>query len=337
VKVLGIESSCDECSAAVVEDGRRILSNLVLSQVDLHKPYYGVVPELASRQHIEWIRGVVEDALAQAGTTVADLDAVAVTRRPGLIGSLLVGLSFAKGFAWARGLPLVGVDHILAHLYAPHLVRDIDYPYLGLLVSGGHTIIARVGRWDAIEVLGTTIDDACGEAFDKVAKFHGMGFPGGVAIDRLAQSGDPDAFHFPKPNLHKGDARYDVSYSGLKTAVIHQLDQFWNGKAERSIANIAASFQRTAIDILVDRVVRAAEDTGLRRVVAGGGVAANSRLRARLGAERGLEVIFPPLALCTDNAAMVAGLGWRLVLDGKLSGLDLNAEARVSMFKRKYP
>jgi N6-L-threonylcarbamoyladenine synthase len=337
VRVLGIESSCDECSAAVVEDGRRVLSNLVLSQVDLHKPYYGVVPEIASRQHIEWIRGVVEDALAEAGVGVGGIDAVAVTRRPGLIGSLLVGLSFAKGFAWARRLPLVGVDHILAHLYAPHLERDIPYPYLGLLVSGGHTIIARVERCDAIEVLGTTIDDACGEAFDKVAKYHGMGFPGGVAIDRLSRSGDADAFRFPKPSLHKGDARYDVSYSGLKTAVIHQLDQFWNGSSERSLANIAASFQRTAIEILVDRVLLAAEDTGLRRVVAGGGVTANSRLRERLSSESGLEVIFPPLALCTDNAAMVAGLGWQLLRDGKTSGLDLNAEARVSMFKRKYP
>jgi len=296
-----------------------------------------VVPEIASRQHVEWIRGVVEDALAEAGVTVAQVEAVAVTRRPGLIGSLLVGLSFAKGFAWARRVPLVGVDHILAHLYAPHLERDIPYPYLGLLVSGGHTIIARVERWDAIEVLGTTIDDACGEAFDKVAKYHGMGFPGGVAIDRLSKSGDPDAFRFPKPNLHKGDARYDVSYSGLKTAVIHQLDRFWNGTSERSLANIAASFQRTAVDILVDRVARAAADTGLRRVVVGGGVAANSRLRSCLAAAPGLEVIFPSLALCGDNAAMVAGLGWRLLQDGKTDGLDLNAEARVSMFKRRYP
>jgi tRNA N6-adenosine threonylcarbamoyltransferase len=337
VRVLGIESSCDECSAAVVEDGRRVLSNLVLSQVDLHKPYYGVVPEIASRQHIEWIRGVVEDSLAQAGVSVGDVDAVAVTRRPGLIGSLLVGLSFAKGFAWARRLPLVGVDHILAHLYAPHLERDIAYPYLGLLVSGGHTIIARVERWDAIDVLGTTIDDACGEAFDKVAKYYGMGFPGGVAIDRLSKSGDPDAFRFPRASLHKGDARYDVSYSGLKTAVIHQLDHFWNGTSQRSLANIAASFQRAAIDILVERVLRAAADTGLRRIVAGGGVAANSRLRERLSGEPGLEVVFPSLALCTDNAAMVAGLGWQMLSHGQRAGLDLNAEARVSMFKRKYP
>ncbi len=249
-----------------------------------------------------------------------------------------MGLSFAKGFAWARRLPLIGVDHILAHLYAPHLDREIPYPYLGLLVSGGHTIIARVERCDGIEVLGTTIDDACGEAFDKVAKHYGMGFPGGVAIDRLSKCAGIRARSASRSRqLHKGDARYDVSYSGLKTAVIHQLDQFRNGTSEQSLANIAASFQRAAIDILVERVVRAADDTGLRRVVAGGGVAANSYLRARLAAEPDLEAVFPSPVLCTDNAAMVAGLGWRLLGDGKASGLDLNAEARVSMFKRRYP
>lgn len=337
MRILGIESSCDECSAAVVEDGTRILSTIVLSQIDFHKPYYGVVPEIASRKHIEWIRGVVEDCLAQAGVGLSGIDAVAVTFRPGLIGSLLVGLSFAKGLAWAIGKPLIGVDHILAHLYAPHIERTIQYPYLGLLVSGGHTIIARVPCCDSIEVLGTTIDDAVGEAFDKVAKHYGIGFPGGVAIDKLSSSGDPRAFHFPHPSLHKGDARYDVSYSGLKTAVIHQLDQFWNGKAEKSLANIAASFQRAAIDILADRLLAAAADTGMRRVVAGGGVAANSYLRARLAAESGLDVIFPSLALCTDNAAMVAGLGFQLYSKGKVSDFTLNAEARVPMFKRAYP
>jgi N6-L-threonylcarbamoyladenine synthase len=337
VKVLGIESSCDECSASVVEDGRRILSNVILSQVDFHKPYYGVVPEIASRKHVEWIRPVVQDALGEAGVAAGDLDAIAVTFRPGLIGSLLVGLSFAKGLAWALGKPLIGVDHIPAHLYAPHLENDITYPYLGVLVSGGHTIIARVERWDSIVVLGTTIDDACGEAFDKVAKHYAIGFPGGVAIDKLARSGDPRAYRFPKPSLHKGEAFYDVSYSGLKTAVIHQSEQFWNGKSEKSLANIAASFQRAAIDILVDRALAAAGDNGLRRIVAGGGVAANSYLRQRMASEDGLEVIFPSLKLCTDNAAMVAGLGYHAFLEGKVSDLTLNAEARVPMFKRAYP
>jgi N6-L-threonylcarbamoyladenine synthase len=337
VRILGIESSCDECSASVVEDGTRILSNVVLSQVDFHKPFYGVVPEIASRKHIEWIGPVVKGALEEAGVGVGDIDAVAVTCKPGLIGSLLVGLSFAKGLAYARKLPLVGVDHILAHLYAPHLEREIPYPYLGLLVSGGHTIICRVEGYDRIEVLGTTIDDACGEAFDKVAKYYSMGFPGGVAIDKLARTGDPAAFRFPSPSLHKGAARYDVSYSGLKTAVIHQLDQFRNGAAEKSNANIAASFQRVAVDILADRVVKAASDQGLPRIVAGGGVAANSYLRKRLGDEKGFEVVFPSLKLCTDNAAMVAGYGYHAFKDGKVSDLRLNAAARVPMFKRKYP
>ena len=186
-------------------------------------------------------------------------------------------------------------------------------------------------------MLGTTIDDACGEAFDKVAKHYDMGFPGGVAIDKLSKSGDPRAFRFPKPSLHKGEALYDVSYSGLKTAVIHQSGQFWNGTAEKSMANIAASFQRAAIDILVDRAIAAAEDTGLHRVVAAGGVAANSYLRERLSSEKGLQVVFPSLRLCTDNAAMVAGLGYREFMDGKVSDFSLNAEARVPMFKRSYP
>ena len=337
MRVLGIESSCDECSASVVEDGRRILSNIILSQVDFHRPYYGVVPEIASRKHVEWIRLVVEDSLKEAGTSEKDIDAVAVTFRPGLIGSLLVGLSYAKGLAWALGKPLVGVDHILAHLYAPHLEREIDYPYIGLLVSGGHTMIARVERYDRIQVMGTTIDDACGEAFDKVAKFYDIGFPGGVAIDRLSRTGNARAYRFPKPSLHKGEAFYDVSYSGLKTAVIHQSAQFWDGISEKSVANIAASFQRTAIDILVDRTLAAAEDSGLRRIVAGGGVAANTYLRERMAAEKGIEVIFPSLKLCGDNAAMVAGFGFQALADGKVSDFSLNAEARVPMFKRTYP
>ena len=337
MRILGIESSCDECSAAIVEDGRRILSNIVLSQVDFHKPFYGVVPEIASRKHVEWISPVVQDALASAGVGVGDIDAVAVTYRPGLIGSLLVGLSFAKGLAWALQKPLVGVDHILAHLYAPQLEREVAYPFLGVLVSGGHTIIAVVDRYDTMRVLGTTIDDACGEAFDKVAKHYAIGFPGGVAIDKLAKTGDSRAFRFPHPVLNKGEAYYDVSYSGLKTAVIHQVDQFWNGKAEKSLANIAASFQRTAIDILVDRALAAAADTGVRRIVAGGGVAANSYLRQRMAAEAGLEVIFPSLSLCTDNAAMVAGLGYHRLRDGFQSDFSLDAEARVPVFKRSYP
>jgi N6-L-threonylcarbamoyladenine synthase len=335
--VLGVESSCDECAAAVVEDGRRILSNVVATQEELHRPYYGVVPEIASRRHIETIQPVVAKALEDAGLAVGEVDALAVTCRPGLIGSLLVGLSFVKGLALAMDRPFVGVDHVLAHLYAPHLETEIGYPYLGLLVSGGHTLIARVEGFDRIQVLGTTIDDACGEAFDKVAKHYDLGFPGGVAIDRLAQRGDARAFRFPWPSLHKGDHPFDVSYSGLKTAVVNQLEQFRDPRYAGTPENIAASFQKAAVDILVDRLLKAARHTGLATIVAGGGVAANSYLRRRLAEERGWRVIFPSLTLCTDNAAMVAGLGYRLLAAGRRDDLSLNAEARVPGLRRTYP
>ena len=335
--VLGVESSCDECSVAVVEDGRTILGQVIATQLEEHAPYRGVVPEIASRTHTRWIGPVYREALERAGVTPNDLDAVAVTTRPGLVGSLVVGLSFAKGLAYGLGLPLVGVDHMLAHLYAPQLAGAVEYPFLGLLVSGGHTIIARAEDPFTMDVMGTTIDDACGEAFDKVAKHYELGYPGGVAIDRLAQRGDAHAFRFPDSNLHKGEHRYDVSYSGLKTAVINQLDQFWNGESEKSMENIAASFQRAAIDALLKRLFRAVEDTGLARVVVGGGVAANSYLRSVLEAHDDLDVRFPPLELCTDNGAMIAGLGYHLVGRGDRDGLDLDVSSRVPAFRATYP
>jgi len=335
--VLGVETSCDECAASVVEKGKRILSEVVASQIEDHRPFYGVVPEIASRRHIETISHVVEQALQEAQIKATEVDGLAVTYQPGLIGSLLVGLSFTKGLAFALEKPLVGVDHILAHLYAPHLEADISYPYIGLLVSGGHTLIAAVEDFDTMRVLGTTIDDACGEAFDKVAKHYDLGFPGGVAIDRLSQNGSHQAFRFPWPSLHKGDHPFDVSYSGLKTAVVNQLDRFWNRDFKKSKENIAASFQATAIDILVDRTVKAAGHTSLNRIVAGGGVAANSYLRKQLSGQTDLEVIFPSLRLCTDNAAMVAGLGYHMLRKGQRSELSLNARARVRGLRRVYP
>lgn len=335
--VLGVETSCDECAASVVEDGKRIRSEVVASQIDDHRPFYGVVPEIASRRHIETISGIVRTALDKADIEADQVDGLAVTHQPGLIGSLLVGLSFTKALAFALDKPLVGVDHILAHLYAPHLEADIPYPYLGLLVSGGHTLIARVEDFETIHVLGATIDDACGEAFDKVAKHYDLGFPGGVAIDRLSRGGSPRAFRFPRPVLNKGQHPLDVSYSGLKTAAVNQIDQFWDRDFEKSKENIAASFQAAAIDMLVDRTVRAAEQEGLHRIVVGGGVAANSYLRERLGGQAELEVVFPSLRLCTDNAAMVAGLGCQLLLRGRRSDLDLNASARVKGLRRVYP
>jgi N6-L-threonylcarbamoyladenine synthase len=337
VKILGVETSCDECAVAVVEDGRRVLSNVIVSQIEVHKPFNGVVPELASRAHIELIQDVYERALKEAGLGLDDIDGVAAASRPGLLGALLVGLSFAKALAWTRGLPFAGVDHVRAHLYAPHIENDISYPYLGLLVSGGHTLITRVGGFDEVEVLGTTIDDACGEAFDKVAKFYGFGFPGGAAVDRLAQSGDDSAFSFPYPSLHKGERRYDVSYSGLKTAVVNQLDMFLNPGCEKTHANIAASFQKAAIGILVRRLLLAAEDTGLRRVVAGGGVAANSCLRLALCGRKDLDVIFPSPVLCTDNGAMIAALGYELLRRGRTSPWTEGASARVAGLRHGYP
>ncbi|HPE88567.1 MAG TPA: tRNA (adenosine(37)-N6)-threonylcarbamoyltransferase complex transferase subunit TsaD [Spirochaetia bacterium] len=334
MKILGIESSCDECAAAVVEDGRLVVSSVVATQIARHAEFDGVVPEIASRLHTEWIQDVVSRAIADAGIDTGAIDGVAVTAKPGLAGSLLVGVSFAKAFAWSLGLPFVGVNHVLAHLYAPLLSEDVEYPFIGLIVSGGHTLICRADGFDDVTVLGTTIDDAIGEAFDKVAKHYGLGYPGGIAIDKLARSGDAAACDFPRPNLYKGEHRYDVSYSGLKTAAIRQLDQFWNPDYERSDANLAAAFEKAAVDMLVSRLLRALDDTGIRTVVAGGGVAANTYLRSRLAGRPGLRVLFPPLSLCGDNAAMVAGLGYRMLARGDRDGLQLNASPRVAAFKR---
>ena len=337
--VLGIETSCDECSAAVVKDGREILSNVIATQIELHKPYQGVVPELASRLHTEWISQVVKAAVMQAGITNKDLDAVAVTNRPGLLGSLLVGVNFAKGFAASLGIPILGVDHIRAHLYASQIENPLEYPYLGVLVSGGHTVICKVNGYDDVDVLGTTIDDAIGEAFDKVAKFYDLGYPGGVVIDRLSKSGDPMAFLFPGPTLDRGEQPYDMSYSGLKTGVINQLDKCRNSNAEATKENIAASFQRAAVGILMKRVKAALKDTGLKRVSAGGGVAANSLLRSELKEleKGGYTVTFPSLKLCTDNGAMIAGLGYRYLMDGFRDDDMLTAHSRVAAFKKSYP
>ncbi|MFP4483704.1 MAG: tRNA (adenosine(37)-N6)-threonylcarbamoyltransferase complex transferase subunit TsaD [Spirochaetaceae bacterium] len=335
--VLGIESSCDECAVAVVRDGVDILSNTVASQVNAHAPFDGVVPELASRMHTELVLPVYRESLAEAGISSSQVDAVAVTNRPGLAGSLVVGLSFAKGLSMSLGVPFAGVDHILSHLYAVQLETPVEYPYLGVVVSGGHTLIAVVRAPLEAEILGTTIDDACGEAFDKVAKFHGLGYPGGVAIDGLARKGDPRAFRFPAARLHKGDHRYDVSYSGLKTAVVNQLDRFWNREYQKSPENLAASFEQAAIDMIVDRLVLASRDTGIRLVAVGGGVAANTYLRQALFDHDELEVSVPSRELCTDNAAMVAGLGYHVLTTQGPADLGLDVLPRVSGFRRSYP
>ena len=333
--ILGIETSCDECAAAVVRGGTAMLSNEVASQIEAHRPFAGVVPEIASRMHIEWIDAVVARGLSAAGCTLAAVDALAVTYRPGLIGSLLVGVSYAKGLALATGKPLVAVDHIRAHVYSPHMERDIGYPYIALLLSGGHTLVIDVQGLDRWEVLGATVDDACGEAFDKVAKHFDIGFPGGVAIQRLAERGDPEAYRFPVPSLRNARSRFDVSYSGLKTAVIHQRQQFRVARSgPERVADIAASFQKTAIDIVVNQAIAAARSRGRHRIVAAGGVAANRYLRHRLAAEPEFETFFPSLALCTDNAAMIAGLGYHVLHRDGPTDLSFGAAARVAGFRR---
>ncbi|MCL2833047.1 MAG: tRNA (adenosine(37)-N6)-threonylcarbamoyltransferase complex transferase subunit TsaD [Treponema sp.] len=359
MKVLGIETSCDECAAAIVEDGHIVLSNMIHSQIPDHAAFNGVVPEIASRKHIEWIQAVVQEALSKAGLGPGGIDAVAASNRPGLIGALLVGLNFAKAFAWAKKIPFIAIDHMLAHLYASRLYigksekPDLppDYPFLGLLVSGGHSIICRADSFDNISVIGATTDDAAGEAFDKVSKFYGFGYPGGAVIDALAKTGNPEAYHFPLPNL-TGKNPCDFSYSGLKTAAIHQLCQFKTGAGANAAAvvtgagassssyagdaaDIAASFQKTAIEILVRGLLNAVKVTGIKTIVAGGGVAANSVLRSRLAQQLDLRCIFPPMELCGDNGAMVAGIGYQYLVRGDRSPLTVTASARVEGFKRK--
>lgn len=333
MNVLGIESSCDECAVSLVRDGKEILSNVVFSQIEDHKVFEGVVPELASRLHVEAIVPAYRLALNQSGLKSSDIDGIAVAIQPGLVGSLLVGVNFAKSLAQSLGKPLIGVDHIVAHLYAPHLEYSISYPYLGLLVSGGHSMIVKVLRFDQMEVLGASIDDACGEAFDKVAKFYGLGYPGGKAIDDMAKMGDPTAFLFPKPSLYKGAHTYDVSYSGLKTAVTAQRAKFLRPGREDNLPNLLASFQKTAIDLLLIKLKKAVQDTGITRVVAGGGVAANSYLRATLKEQKGWLVYYPSIDLCTDNGAMIAGLGYHYLHSGISHTLDLSVRSRVPGFK----
>ncbi|MFA5513391.1 MAG: tRNA (adenosine(37)-N6)-threonylcarbamoyltransferase complex transferase subunit TsaD [Sphaerochaetaceae bacterium] len=337
MKVLGIETSCDECSASVVEDGRKILSNVVATQLEQHRPFYGVVPEIASRIHIQWISAVVKEALKEASVTVDDLDGIGVTNRPGLLGSLLVGVNFAKALSATLNIPIVAVDHIKAHLHASQIESPLEYPYLGLLVSGGHTIICKVNDFDDMEVLGTTIDDAIGEAFDKVAKHYNLGYPGGLAIDKLAQKGNQKAFLFPGSKLDKGNHVYDVSYSGLKTAVINQLDLFWDKKSDKSAENIAASFQRSAVGMIVKRVKRALKEEGFSRLAVGGGVGANSLLRKELKAIKNIELAIPSMKLCTDNAAMIGSLAYHYIKSNRVDDLNFSSSPRVAEFKKSYP
>lgn len=328
--VLGIESSCDETAAALVQDGKRVLSSVVASQEDVHHRFGGVVPELASRRHLEAINAVMREALARAAASLQDIDGVAATRGPGLIGSLLVGFSFAKALAFALQVPWVGVNHLQGHLHALFLEdHPPACPFVALLVSGGHTGLYFVGSPLSMERLGQTRDDAAGEAFDKVAKMLSLGYPGGAVIDRLAGRGDPERIRFPRPYIDKDSC--DFSFSGIKTAVGRYLRQHPDSVPQQ-VADIAAGFQEAVVEVLVHKLVRAARMKQCRRVALAGGVAANSRLRERLrqeaGAER-MEVYLPSLPLCGDNAAMVAALGYRLLAAGEHGGLDDDVFSRV--------
>ncbi|MGA2838357.1 MAG: tRNA (adenosine(37)-N6)-threonylcarbamoyltransferase complex transferase subunit TsaD [Acidimicrobiales bacterium] len=329
-RVLGIETSCDETAASVVDGGTIIVSTVVSSQIDLHARYGGVVPELAGRAHVELLTPVVADALEQAGSdhTGRGIDGIAVTYGPGLIGSLLVGVAEAKALSMAWGVPLVGVNHLEAHLFASLLEQpDLGWPLVVLLVSGGHTLLIEVTAPGRYRMMGGTIDDAAGEAFDKVARFIGLGYPGGPAIDAISSEGDPTAYAFPRSLPGDG---YDFSFSGLKTSVVNRVRK----EPGASTADVAASFQEAVVDVLVTRARAAAADVGARAVCLAGGVAANSLLRARVTeacAEDGIGAFLPSRALCTDNAAMVAAAGhWRL-RHGDTSPLTLGADPNLRL------
>ena len=305
--ILGIESSCDDTAASLVEDGKNILSQVTIHQEEFHRAFAGVVPEIASRRHIETLLPVIDQALLEAGIGLNRIDAVAVTSHPGLIGSLMIGVNTAKALAYARDLPLVEVNHLAAHLYTLNLSFPVDYPLLGLIVSGGHTLLVKAHSPLDIHILGTTLDDACGECFDKVAKHLNIGFPGGPAVEDLAKEGDAERIPYPISLLDSEENRYHFSYSGLKTAVIHHTARLAPKGA--SPADICASFQKAALLPLVEKLLIASRDFAIDSMGICGGVAANGLFR-KLLEDRGVSFTAPPLSLCTDNASMVAGLGW---------------------------
>ncbi len=327
--VLGVESSCDELAMALLHDDC-IIGSIVASQIAHHQPFSGVVPEVASRLHMEYLTPTFKQLIDQAGIKPKDIQAVACTNRPGLVGSLLVGLCFAKSLAWSLNRPFITVDHVMAHWYVNHLVHpNLQFPYLAVVVSGGHTLLFHVKGLDDVQIIGRTIDDAIGECYDKVAKFHHLGYPGGPVIDALAAKGDDKAYIFPHSNLYKGSHRYDVSYSGLKNAATNQRQQFHQSGHAQRIEDLAASFQRVAVGMLMSRIKKALSDFHLSSLVIGGGVSANGYLRAQANALLDVNVYYPPLELCTDNAQMIAFLGRSLLLAGGRDGWDIGVMNRI--------
>lgn len=333
MKLLSIESSCDETAAAVVEDGRKILSSVVSSQVEEHKLYGGVVPEIASRRHCENINAVVSAAIEQSGFSLSQLDGIAVTHAPGLIGALLVGVNFAKGLSFATGLPLIPVHHLRSHIASNYLAhRQLEPPFLCLVVSGGHSHIVEVKDYTTLNIIGMTRDDAAGEAFDKAARSMGMPYPGGIHLDKIAEKGNENAFKLPHP--HVDGSPYDFSFSGLKTAVINLIHNAEQKGEVLPIEDISASFRKAVVDCLITNFTAAAKDLGYKKLVMAGGVSANSLLRSRLKDEcekNGRECYYPPLELCGDNGAMVGAQGYYEFLAGHTADMSLNAKPTMSI------
>lgn len=336
ILILGIESSCDETAAAVVKNGRTVLSNIISSQIELHKLYGGVVPEIASRKHIEKINQVIEEALKEAEVTLDDIDAIAVTYGPGLVGALLVGVAEAKAISYATNKPLVGVHHIEGHVSANYIEHmDLEPPFLCLIVSGGHTHLVVVNDYGKYEIIGRTRDDAAGEAFDKVARAIGLGYPGGPKIDKLAKEGNPKAITFPQG--HIADAPFDFSFSGVKSAVLNHINICEMKGEEINCVDIAASFQESVVDVLAKRTVLAAKELGINKIALAGGVASNQGLRTRMSEvcqKNNFKLYYPSPIYCTDNAAMIGVAGYYEYLNGTRHGLDLNAVPNLKIGQR---
>lgn len=336
VLILAIESSCDETAAAVIKNGREVLSNIISSQIEIHKLFGGVVPEIASRKHIEKINEVIEEALETANVTLDDLDAIAVTYGPGLVGALLVGVAEAKAISYAKNIPLVGVHHIEGHISANYIEnKDLKPPFLCMVVSGGHTHLVKVMDYGKYEIIGRTRDDAAGEAFDKVARAIGLGYPGGPKIDKLAKEGNPKAIVFPKAHIE--GAPMDFSFSGIKSAVLNYINGCKMKNEEIPRADIAASFQNAVVEVIVEKTIEAAKTSGLNQVCLAGGVASNSALRAAMKEaceKEHLHFSYPSPILCTDNAAMIGAAGYYEFIAGVRSGLDLNAVPNLKLGER---
>lgn len=333
INILAIETSCDETSAAVVRDGRQVLSNVISTQIDIHKKFGGVVPEVAARKHLENVNIVVQEALQQAEIKLDEIDAIAVTSGPGLVGALLIGLTTAKALAYSINKPLIGVNHIEGHIAANYIQhKELKPPFVCLVASGGHSHIVKVRDYDSFEILGRTRDDAAGEAFDKIARALGLGYPGGPLIDMLSVQGNPRAINFPRAFLEEGS--YDFSFSGLKSATLNYLNSMNMKEEEINVADVAASFQAAVVEVLAEKLVRAAIEHNSRYAVLAGGVAANTSLRQelkRLGEQKGIEVLYPAPILCTDNAAMIGSAAYYRFLKGIYSDLTLNARPNLSI------